>query len=349
MFVNLRGRDSNPYVAHPQGSISFDGSHESDTEGYLTDSSYVDQERRTVENIEVIEGSGESQPHRLQQLRADSGYRSMETAPPSLYTSQQSFGDYVRQMQPLDLSTSRSYSSSELESGKLGDIIEGAIHQNESIPYGDKQILQSEQTASTNIDEIYGWERPQAMTHRSASKKRREFGVGRHPITQCFMSSEYGTAGDKWKLPIKSKVREEFQEGVHEQEIQKYPRLDPTTLSSVYPRKDFCVDRRTDQLFQHFTNSNTNHGDRIKTVHRPQFHTVTDQSKTQSDMRSTLTNINYKFNAGDASIHNAPIINIDDNVDHGVGDDGKDDNVVLWMFVLVAQDFYLYILIIWFL
>ncbi|PSN51658.1 hypothetical protein C0J52_09616 [Blattella germanica] len=73
-------------------------------------------------------------------MRADCGYFSMETVPPSLYKSQHSFNNHIRPIQSLDLTTSKSYSSSDLENGKLSNIIECAINKNQWTPYGDNAI-----------------------------------------------------------------------------------------------------------------------------------------------------------------------------------------------------------------
>ena len=204
------------------------------------------QARSFESAIDQGEDTDDGQYHRLEQYHADSGYRSIEN--PS-YFSQQSFSEVTGRQIPsvsFELSTSDSYSSSDLEgSTKLEDILEGTnelrvgTYSKSSGYYQekDKGVTEMHSTpcvTTSSTDMSTTWERCQRKNHRSASRKRREFGVG---------------GGHRALAHVVSEV-----EYMHPQFFKSY--------GSIY-RRDYSVDKKSDALFQEFSRCEP-----VKTRHR---------------------------------------------------------------------------------
>ncbi|KAJ9578997.1 hypothetical protein L9F63_024896, partial [Diploptera punctata] len=120
----------------------------------------------------------------------------------------------------FELSTSDSYSSSDIEgSTKLEDILEGT-NELKSVPSSPRsQELDSTPATTSNT----AWDRCQRKNHRLASKKRREFGVTGHRALAHIMSEvEY----------------------MHPHCFKTY--------GTIY-RRDYSVDKKSDALFREFS------------------------------------------------------------------------------------------------
>ncbi|PNF35670.1 hypothetical protein B7P43_G17468 [Cryptotermes secundus] len=244
--ANSRMECTEVHSVYQFDNLSFDGSNESfdtiDNEGYSTDTSFIDQHQNYG-----IDGSNDRQAHRLQQLRADSGYRSLENPPaPNLVTHQQSL-DMAARLSPLVHSPDADYhfefpvcynTSCHSQGGdssiKHRHSLEGvdevmARDYNTSMPQychePDEGVagLHSPPAIVTDIE--YGsWERCQRKNHRSASRKRHEYVVsgGRHSLTHLVTDPEYS--------------RSQFFQNV----------------GATYPR-DYSIDEKSDALFREFS------------------------------------------------------------------------------------------------
>lgn len=195
-----------------------------------------------------IDGSSQDrQTRRLQELRADSGYRSLENPPaPNLVTHQQSF-DMAARLSPLNPISDIGYhiempvcynTSHDSQRGDFStkdkDSIEGVAEPvtrgcNTSLslychePDEGVAGLNSPPPTVTKFD--FGpWEKCQRQKYRSASRKRREFGVGggRHALAHIMTDTEYS----------RPYVYQNF--------------------GATYPR-DYSVDEKSDALFREFS------------------------------------------------------------------------------------------------
>ncbi|XP_021929613.1 uncharacterized protein LOC110834592 isoform X2 [Zootermopsis nevadensis] len=241
-------------------SLSLNSSRESidtiDNEHYSTDTSFVDQPT----NYGIDGSSVDRQERRLEQLRADSGYRSMENPPATnLGTHQQSFDttgrpphhipiDYHIEM-PVCYNTSRDSQGSAADlSTKRRDSFK-SVNRSMSAGYNtamvqychevDEGVAELQSPLGPNIS-FGSWERCQRKNYHSASRRRREFGFGggRHALAHV-AESKYS----------RSQI---FQ-----------------TVGAGYTR-DYSVDQKSDALFREFSRC-----DPVKTrasgVHRQQF------------------------------------------------------------------------------
>jgi len=195
-----------------------------------------------------IDGSSQDrQARRLQELRADSGYRSLENPPaPNLVAHQQSF-DMAARLSPLNPISDTGYhiempvcynTSHDSQGGdfstKHKDSIEGVTEpvtrgRNTSLslychePDEGVAGLNSPPPTVTKFD--FGpWEKCQRQKYHSASRKRREFGVGggRHALAHIMTEAEYS----------RPYVYQNF--------------------GATYPR-DYSVDEKSDALFREFS------------------------------------------------------------------------------------------------
>jgi hypothetical protein len=191
-----------------------------------------------------IDGS-DRQAYRLQQLHADSGYRSLENPPaPNLATHQQSFDMAARLPPVIPIPDTRCqiempvcYNTSHDSQGrdfstKHGDSTEcmtQAMTRGYSTSLSlychepDEGVAGLNSPPPTNSD-FGAWEKCQRQKYRSASRRRREFGVGGgcHALAHVMTDTEY--------------LRPYF--------FQNF--------SATYPR-DYSVDEKSDALFREFS------------------------------------------------------------------------------------------------
>jgi hypothetical protein len=238
-------------------------------------------------NYGIDGSSNDRQAHRLEQLRADSGYRSLENPPASnLVTHQQSFDITGRSPHFIPISNTEAntaidyhiempmcYNTSHDSQGGAGD--SSTKHRDSSqgvnklmaTGYSTAMVqycydpdegvagLQSPLTANISFG---SWERCQRKNYRSASRKRREFGVGggHHALAHSMTESEYS----------------------HSQFFH--------CIGVTYPR-DYSVDQKSDALFREFSRC-----DPVKTrpssIHRQQLihslpYPVRDHMKKMSE------------------------------------------------------------------
>jgi hypothetical protein len=166
-----------------------------------------------------IDGSNnDRQVHRLEHLRSDSGYRSLEHPPaPNLVAHQQSFDMADRLPHVIPIHSAESITASDYHF-EMPACFKTSLHSQEGV--GDSSTkhrdsfqgvnklmahyshepdegvfgLQSPTAPNINVD---SWEKCQRKNHYSASRKRRgEFGVGggRHALAHFMTQSEYSHA-----------------------------------------------------------------------------------------------------------------------------------------------------------
>jgi hypothetical protein len=193
-----------------------------------------------------VDGSNDRQAHRLQQLRADSGYRSLENPPaPNLVTHQQST-DMAARLPPLVHSPNADYRiqfpvcydicHSQGRDTSLKNIhsLEG-VDETKDRDYNtsvsqychepDEGVAGLHLPAAMVTNVEYGsWEKCQRKNHHSASRKRHEFVVsgGRHSLTHMMTDPEYS----------RSHLFQHF--------------------GATYPR-DYSIDEKSDALFREFS------------------------------------------------------------------------------------------------
>ncbi|KAK7788640.1 hypothetical protein R5R35_008275 [Gryllus longicercus] len=174
---------------------SFDSVETADTEGSSTDASRLEQATTSFESTtDNTDSAGDSQAHRLQQLRADSGYRSLENppaAPPKLSRRQLPLADSTDlDAPPRDADAKLLWLASLGDSGvgdsaglapgakgSLGGVRARRLALGDSgEPDHDEGV--AELQSPPHPDQPAPWDGRRKACTRSASKKRREFGGG---------------------------------------------------------------------------------------------------------------------------------------------------------------------------
>ncbi|XP_075218389.1 uncharacterized protein LOC142323095 isoform X2 [Lycorma delicatula] len=159
---------------------SFDSMDTADTEGSSTDASRLDQVIKSHLSVATTsfesttdntDSTSESQVHRLHQLRADSGYRSLENpVPPTLkliYHQHLSSGDFDTHTHRIPSLGESVEEGSEGEEGEEGDEI-----------FRRSSLLSVETEPDEGVAGLKSATSHRRFSGQTAIKKRREFGRG---------------------------------------------------------------------------------------------------------------------------------------------------------------------------
>ncbi|GAB6028769.1 hypothetical protein CHUAL_004585 [Chamberlinius hualienensis] len=271
-YQNLLGTRKCRQKLESKGSSEKDNSFDSiETEGSSTDASRLDVVTTSMESTtDNTDSTGEGQIHRLQQMKADSGYKSLETNNGSL-CSRIAFGR--RQFQ---INTT---------SDNLDINIEGECS-TEPKPPNEIQEIEMTTLYTTVVN---------PNNTKTASKKRREYTRERQVVESSFgwpfeqeediLSSEIGTTTSTTSSYVMDETHEKasvflrFFRGGRERSYRPFTR-------------DFSIDEKSDALYQEFSrrdpilDPNRCRSPRIRSRHRiyqQQRHSATNVVNTSVD------------------------------------------------------------------
>ena len=233
-ILTKRLQKMEPQTSQTSTDNSFDSVETVDTDGEISDTSRHEVTTTSFESTtDNTDSTGDSQTHKLQQMKADSGYKSLETQkPPKLSKKQIHFAIDQDSQDPED---------NELKTAVSLDA--EAILQHSPV----SEFMQSRRSYRRTSSQGSYFDR---RTTKTASKKRREFSRERQmihvydsicePETDSKSDQPSGDSFDENQAPSKFSVFSRFFKSHHRE--RREPRL----------QRDYSIDSKTDALFNEF-------------------------------------------------------------------------------------------------